>query len=221
MCQLSSTWPLAHQTSLPQGDGYTNYKKADWVEFTAQTERDFAARPLDPNLHSASKIFAETLRAAARRCVPRGRMKNFIPWLPASAIILIRQRNALRTVDPTDPQVAALNLQIDREIRESKQAHWRAKVEKLNTNADLGGLWKLAKALTTDTSQSAAPNRKLTFPFRTGDCLVAAAKGFNRLFNSAAPNPPLQPLISRSIRRRLRPSGDCNSRFQKFACRGT
>ena len=102
--------------------------------------------------------------------------------------------------------MAALNQQIDREIRESKQAHWRAKVEKINTNSDLGGLWKLAKALTSDTSQSAAPNRKLAFPFRTGNCLVAAASGFNRLFNSAAPNPPLPALTSRRIRRHLRTS---------------
>ena len=61
---------------------YTNYRKADWDNFTQDTEYAFTAIQPPTDIHYANKTFTNILYQACKKHIPVGRIRNTEKLLP-------------------------------------------------------------------------------------------------------------------------------------------
>ena len=62
----------------------TNYKKADWTQFTEDTESAFALTTIPTNIHTANRIFTNIILMAGKHNIPKGKMHSNCRRLPRS-----------------------------------------------------------------------------------------------------------------------------------------
>ncbi|XP_036327227.1 uncharacterized protein LOC118739838, partial [Rhagoletis pomonella] len=106
--------PADHRT-------YTNFNEADWDGFAEVTESSFAALPTPTNIHTGESQFRRVVTAAAARFIPSGRIAEVRPNFPAEAAVLANERDHLRQVDPGDPRLRDLNLEIRKLVNQHKR----------------------------------------------------------------------------------------------------
>ena len=100
--------------SLQKAHSYTNFHKADWEGFTAESERRFAETPM-PTSCSAGKIFfSHILSDAGRHHIICGYVGDYCDPLPDIVRPLIAERDQLRKDDPLDPSIKLLDRDIQR-----------------------------------------------------------------------------------------------------------
>jgi hypothetical protein len=87
------------------------------------------SEPLLTSVAKGQKIFTKVLQTVARRNMPSGFRKDYIPGLPTEAKHLINQRDEVRRRDPKDPDVARLNNEISEVVRVSKRLRWSEKLD--------------------------------------------------------------------------------------------
>jgi len=58
-----------------------NFRKADWKRFRLLTDESVERLPPPdiPNIEKAYQDFCESLLSAAKKCIPHGRRKNYVP----------------------------------------------------------------------------------------------------------------------------------------------
>ncbi|XP_036322431.1 uncharacterized protein LOC118736443, partial [Rhagoletis pomonella] len=95
--------PADHRT-------YTNFNKADWDGFAEVTESSFAALPTPTNIHTGERQFRRVVTTAAARFIPSGSIAEARPNFPAEA-----------AVDPGDPRLRDLNLEIRQLVHQHKR----------------------------------------------------------------------------------------------------
>ena len=72
---------------------FTNYKTADWAQFTEDTESAFAQTTIPIYLHTANRIFTSIILMADKHNIPKGKMHNYYRLLPDHIVCKIAQRN--------------------------------------------------------------------------------------------------------------------------------
>ena len=61
---------------------FTNNKKADWTQFTEDTEFAFAQTTIPTNIHNANRFFTSIILMADKHNIPKGKMHNNCRLLP-------------------------------------------------------------------------------------------------------------------------------------------
>ena len=82
--------------------------------------------------------------------------------LPDEARPLIRERDRLRTINPSHPKLPNLNKQIADHVASSNREKWQDAVESCNRSQDTGLIWKLIGTTTCKNTRT-PPNQLFTF----------------------------------------------------------
>ena len=142
---IITTINIRHDYRLQQNRRtFTNYKKADWTQFTEDTETAFAQTTIPTNIHTANRIFTNIILMADKQNIPKSKMQSNGRLLPEDIVCKITQRNNIRRANTCDPALKLLNEEITSDIQKHKQniwkehldAHWdhRAPPHTLNTS---------------------------------------------------------------------------------------
>ena len=87
----------------------TNYKTADWTQFTENTESAFAQTTIPTNIHTANKIFTNFILIADKLNIPKGKMHSNCRFLPEDMVCKITQRNNIKRANTCDPALKLTN----------------------------------------------------------------------------------------------------------------
>ena len=107
---IITTINIRHDYRLQQNRRtFTNYKKADWTQFTEDTESAFAQTTIPTNIHTANIIFTNTILMADRHNIPKGKIHSNDRLLPNQIIYTFTKRNNTRRANTCDPALKLLN----------------------------------------------------------------------------------------------------------------
>ena len=87
-------------------------KKADWTQFTEDTESAFAQTTTPTNIHTDNRIFTNIILMADKQNIPKGKMHSNCRLLPEVIVCKITQRNNIRRANTRDPALKLLNEEI-------------------------------------------------------------------------------------------------------------
>ena len=80
---IRTTINIRHDYRLQQNRRtFTNYKKADWTQFTKDTESAFAQTIIPTNIHTANIIFTNIILMTDKHIIPKGKMHNNCSFYP-------------------------------------------------------------------------------------------------------------------------------------------
>ena len=124
------TLNIRHDYRLQQNRRtFTNYKKADWTQFTEDTESAFGQTTIPTNIHTANIIFTNIILMADKHYIPKGKMYSNCMLLPDHIAWKITQRNNIRRVKTCVPALKPLNEEIISDIQKHKQNLWKEHVD--------------------------------------------------------------------------------------------
>ena len=144
---------------------YTNFRKANWDLFTAESENSYSNLPLPTSCAKGEKTFRQILQKASRRNIPRGNIPNFTQGLTQYAREMISERDDLRAADPTDPGIPRLESRIAWEVKRRKQEIWRETVESCSVSQCSSKYFKILRDLAGKRSLQ-DPNQPINFSNR-------------------------------------------------------
>ena len=144
---------------------YTNYNKANWQNFTTETESSF--RNINPpsDTHTANKILTNIILNADKHNSPKGKIQHNCKLLPEDIRTKINTRNNIRKHNPLDPNLAQLNNEITSDIQHHKTALWKSHLDgnwdhRENTHT----LWNTLKNL---SNKKCTQTKIILFPLTT------------------------------------------------------
>ena len=182
---IITTINIRHDYRLQQNRRtFTNYKKADWTQFTEDTESAFAQTTLPTNIHTANRIFTNIILMADKQNIPKGKMHSNCRLLPEDIVCKITQRNNIRRANTCDPALKLLNEEITSDIQKHKQNIWKEHLDahwdhRHNTHT----LWKTIHGL----SNRAPPhtlNTSITFNNKIATTPTHIANCFTKQFTN-------------------------------------
>ena len=196
---------------------FTNFKKANWEEFTRLTEEAIRRLPAPVSCSGGIKPLNDAITRAAKRSIPAGSRREYIPGLNPEAKDALARRDALRVSSPQDPDLPALQSEVSRLINEASREAWRQTVERCDPRECTGRFWTLMRSLSGKRADT-PKNQPISFGRQTFTRARDIAKGFCRLFTGAAPPPEVgEGVVStRQARRRLRHRHRLHSQFAPF-----
>ena len=159
---------------------YTDYNKANWQEFTQETEQTLA----DTTKHTyRKKNTNQCYTRADKHHIPKGKIHHTQKLLPQHIRNMIKQRNT-RQQNPKDPLLTQQNTNIDKEIQNHKQALWKQHLannwdHKTNSHT----LWKTLNGLAHKKTPQ-TPNITITFDNKTAITDKQKAEHFNKQFTN-------------------------------------
>ena len=107
---IITTVDMRHGYRLQQNRRtFTNYKKADWTQFTEDTESAFSQTTIPTNIHTANRMFTNIILMADNHNIPKGKMNSNFRLLPEDIVCKITQRNDIRRANTCDPALYLLN----------------------------------------------------------------------------------------------------------------
>ena len=112
---------------------FTNCKKANWTQFTKDTELAFSQTTIPDDIHTANRIFTNIILLADKHNIPKGKMSSTSRLLPEHIVCTITQKDNIRRANACDPALKPLNLEITSDISLHKQNFCK---EHLNANWD-------------------------------------------------------------------------------------
>ena len=112
---------------------FTNYKKADWTQFTEDTESAFVQTTIPTNRHTANRSFTNIILMAGKHNIPKGKMHSNCRLLPEDIVCKITQRNNIRRANTCDPDLKLLNEELPTCKNTNKTNIWK---EHLDAHCD-------------------------------------------------------------------------------------
>ena len=90
---IITTINIRHDYRLQQNRRtFTNYNKADWTQFTEDTESAFAQTTIPTNIHNANIIFTNIILMADKQNIQKGKMHSNCKLLPDDIVFKITQK---------------------------------------------------------------------------------------------------------------------------------
>ena len=87
---IITTINIRHDYRLQQNrQTFTNYKKADWTQFTEDTESAFAQTTIPTNILTANRIFTNIILMADKQNIPKDKMHSNCRLLPEDIVCKI------------------------------------------------------------------------------------------------------------------------------------
>ena len=131
---IITTFNIRHDYRLQQNRRtFTNYNKADWTQFRADTESAFAQTTIPTNIHTDNILFTNIILMADKHNIPKGKIQSNCRLLPNRIVCKITQRNTIRRANTCDPALKLLNEAITSDIQKHKQNLWK---EHLDAHCD-------------------------------------------------------------------------------------
>ena len=116
---IITTINIRHDYRLQQNRRtVTNYKKADWTQFTEESA--FAQTTIPTNIHAANRIFTNIILMADKHNILNGNMNSNCRLLPEDILCKITQRSNIRA-NTCDPTLKLLNEEKTSDIPKHKQ----------------------------------------------------------------------------------------------------
>ena len=128
---------------------FTNYRKADWTQFTEDRVRFYSDH------HTHQYTHCQQLRLMAdKHNIPKGKMHSNCRLLSEDIVCKITHRNNIRRANTCDPALKLLNEEITSDIQKHKQNIWKEHLDshwdhKHNTHI----LWKTMHGLSNRAPQ--------------------------------------------------------------------
>ena len=126
---IITTINIRHDYRLQQNQNrltFTNYKKADWTQFTGDTDSAFAQTTIPTNIHTANIIFTNIILMADKHNIPNGKMHSNYRLVPEDIVCKITQINKnIRRENTCDPVLKLLNEEITSDIQKHKKSIWK------------------------------------------------------------------------------------------------
>ena len=155
---IITTINIRHDYRLQQNRRtFTNYKKANWTQFTEDTESAFAQTTIPTNIHTANRIFTNIILMADKQNIPKGKMHSNCRLLPEDIVCKITQRNNIRRANTCDPALKLLNEEITSDIQKHKQKHMEGALRRSlgsqaqHTHSLEDHTWSIQQSTTTHT----------------------------------------------------------------------
>ena len=159
---IITTINIRHDYRLQQNRRtFTNYKKADWTQFTEDTESAFAQTTIPTNIHTTNRIFTNIILMADKHNIPKGKMHSNCRLLPEDIVCKITQRNNIRRTNTCDPALKLLNEEITSDIQKHKQTYGNC-FTKLFTNTVKHATHKTNRSIDRTTQNIQRYNITLT-----------------------------------------------------------
>lgn len=159
-----------------------NYDKADWELYTEETKQAFLALNLnvfeDPV--KGEKTLRQILLRAGSHCIPAGRRKLCSPALSPEVTDLIAQRDSLRDVDPSSPELPDMNNNIRELVDAVRRKRWEDHVSSFDYRTKPHKLWRTIKAL--KGQPASPPNVAISFGGTPVHCRKTVANAFTKQF---------------------------------------
>lgn len=127
---------------------YINLRKANWPAFRDSIEAEVARCPPPSTVESGERRLRDILLNASRKHIPAGKYSNVRPGFPADAARIADRRDQLRTIDPTDPEIARLNGEISTITKDYHRQKWREYLSKIDRRFGTKRLWGAIRSLT-------------------------------------------------------------------------
>ena len=173
-----TTINIRHDYRLQQNQlTFTNYKKADWTQFTEDTESAFAQTTIPTNMHTANIILTNIILMPDKHTIPKGKMHSNSRLLPDNIVCKITQRNNIRRANTCDPALELLNEEITSDIqkqnlwKEHLDAHWNHRHNTHILWKTIHGLCSRAPPPTLNTSITFS-NKIATTPKHIANCFT-------------------------------------------------
>ena len=94
-------------------------------QFEEETEAEFSKLPPPPtDIFAGEKIFRKILNNTSKTTIPAGRIRNIYPEVPSDTADKIKQRDDIPESDPNSPNIAQLNIEINKEINDHRRDKW-------------------------------------------------------------------------------------------------
>ena len=155
---IITTINIRHDYRLQQNRRtFTNYKKADWTQFTEDTESAFAQTTIPTNIHTANIIFTNIILMADKQNIPKGKMHSNCRLLPEDIVCKITQRNNIRRANTCDPALKLLNEEITSDIQQTQTKHMEGALRRSlgsqaqHTHSLEDHTWSIQQSTTTHT----------------------------------------------------------------------
>lgn len=182
----------------------TNFNRADWQAFTAETEQQFQQLLQDQmwpkSVEEAEQKLRTIVNSASKHHIPTGRRKNYIPCLSDLTKQLIQERDQIRKNDPMSNRLEELNQRINQDINDNKTRRWTDTIESIDHRKDPKRLWNIIKSLDGKTTKS--PNCGIAFNDRIETCPNKIADSFNKAFTTVTTHKSSK--ITRTINRKVK-----------------
>ena len=107
----------------------TNYKRANWLQFTKHIEHTLKNTPLHEDPHTANHLITNAILTSDRINIPKGIIKPTHTPLPESITTLISKRNHTRTLNNKDPLLPTLNQHTTHLIQQHKKQKWEERLK--------------------------------------------------------------------------------------------
>ena len=179
---IITTINIRHDYRLQQNRRtFTNYKKADWTQFTEDTESAFAQTTIPTNIHTANIIFTNIILMEDKQNIPKGKMHSNFRLLPEDIVCKITQRNNIRRANTCDPALKLLNEEITSDIQKHKQNIWKEHLDAHRHNTHT--LWKTIHGLSNRAPQHTL-NTSITFNNKIATIPKHIANCFTKQFTN-------------------------------------
>ena len=130
-----------------------NFRKANWELFTAEIERRTPGLP-NPQADDADAKHTAIATCAAKKSIPRGFNKHYIPGWDDSCNQLLRENQQATTKEDIDTTATTLLHKLD----EVRRARWTEVVESVDFTHSSRKAWQTIKKLTgRNTTHSRCP----------------------------------------------------------------
>lgn len=154
---------FADDTSPPRGGRtYTNFKKANWEDFTRESEALFSSIPPPSTCAVGEKEWRRIMQRCSARHIPAGYHRVYVPGLDPTSASLIAERDERRRRNPLDPELVSLNLRISASIASTSRLKWMETVSQADRRTNPAHFWRLLKSL-SGKKTSTAPNQPIIF----------------------------------------------------------
>ena len=150
---IITTFNIRHDYRLQKiRRSFTNYKKADWTQFTEDTAFAFAQTTIPTNIHTANIIFINIILMAHMHNTPKGKIHSNFRLLPEDRVCKITQRNNIRRENTSDPALKLLNEEITSDIQKHEQNIWKGHLDAhLDDRHNTHILWRTIHGLSNRT----------------------------------------------------------------------
>ena len=136
-----------------------NFRKAEWADFTAATERSIPLIPLSSiPVEEAYQRFIGALKKAAHYSIPRGFRPTYIPCLYAECQALLKHYEESGDPDVADHLIESLDA--------ARQLRWEESTSHLDSSRSSRKSWALIRRLGA-AQQPPKKNHPLSEPMRS------------------------------------------------------
>ena len=165
-----------------QRQSYTNYRKANWTEYTNEIEDIISNTQSITNVHTANKIITNAILSADKHHIPKGKIQQRNQILPEPIRNKINTRDHIRTHNPLDTQIKIFNEEITKEISQHKSNIWKGKLnENLDHKHNTHILWNTIHSLSNNSPRQQS-NRTISFNNKEKTSNIQIATAFNKQF---------------------------------------